>query len=230
MHVGSKAPNPWLCQPISEEPESVEFEELKRHHKHRPPRNRYLKCIFEKTVPYPFTSMSLMPRTDSFNARVRGTSHIDFKTATTGVAAKSMRNELSRLVSTVDDPGAKKVYFSPHMSLISNPPSSRLSIPKCSLFSTCSPVISQSVLKVWICTSPSSRSIPFQLTIIQWLGSYQISRWRPDYSICWPSKTSWYKKPQQVGRAQGQRWSRYFDGFVSHNSSPPIPSSHTPFV
>ena len=50
-----------------------------------------------------------MPRTDSFNARVRGTSHIDFKTATTGVAAKSMRNEISRIVSTVDDPVAKKV-------------------------------------------------------------------------------------------------------------------------
>ena len=46
----------------------------------------------------------------SFNARVRGTSHIDFKTATTGVAAKSMRNELSRLVSTVEDPAAKKVH------------------------------------------------------------------------------------------------------------------------
>ena len=47
-----------------------------------------------------------------FNARVRGTSHIDFKTATTGVAAKSMRNELSRLVSTIEDPATKKVHFS----------------------------------------------------------------------------------------------------------------------
>jgi UTP--glucose-1-phosphate uridylyltransferase len=50
-----------------------------------------------------------MPRSDSFNARVRGTSHIDFKTATTGVAAKTMRNEISRLVATVDDPATKKV-------------------------------------------------------------------------------------------------------------------------
>ena len=50
--------------------------------------------------------MSLSP----FNARARGTSHIDFKTATTGVAAKSMRNELSRLVSTIDDPATKKVH------------------------------------------------------------------------------------------------------------------------
>lgn len=55
---------------------------------------------------------SLMPRPDSFNARVRGTSHIDFKTATTGVAAKAMRNEISRLVSTVDDPQTKKVRTS----------------------------------------------------------------------------------------------------------------------
>ncbi|KAF4598160.1 UTP-glucose-1-phosphate uridylyltransferase [Pleurotus pulmonarius] len=53
---------------------------------------------------------SLMPRPDSFNARVRGTSHIDFKTATTGVAAKAMRNEISRLVSTVDDPQTKKAF------------------------------------------------------------------------------------------------------------------------
>jgi len=54
-------------------------------------------------------SSSLMPRSDSFNARVRGTSHIDFKTATTGVAAKAMRNEISRLVATVDDSATKKV-------------------------------------------------------------------------------------------------------------------------
>lgn len=52
---------------------------------------------------------SLMPRTDSFNARVRGASHIDFKTATTGVAAKAMRNELSALVNTVKDPETRKV-------------------------------------------------------------------------------------------------------------------------
>lgn len=55
-----------------------------------------------------------MPRSDSF--RVRGTSHIDFKTATTGVAAKSMRNEISRLVSTVGDPATKKVR--PHRRLL----------------------------------------------------------------------------------------------------------------
>ena len=76
------------------------------------------------------TSGSLMPRSDSLS-RTRGSSHIvsamfatillclrlrwvislyqDFKTATTGVAAKAMKNELSRLVDTVNDPSAKKV-------------------------------------------------------------------------------------------------------------------------
>lgn len=52
-------------------------------------------------------SDSLMPRSDSF--RVRGTSHIDFKTATTGVAAKAMRNEISALVKSVKDPETKRV-------------------------------------------------------------------------------------------------------------------------
>lgn len=52
--------------------------------------------------------MSLKPGGD-FNARVRGTSHIDFKTATTGVAAKAMRNEIGHLVATVQDPATKKV-------------------------------------------------------------------------------------------------------------------------
>lgn len=54
-------------------------------------------------------SASLMPRTDSFNARVRGSSHIDFKTATTGISAKAMRNDISHLVGTVEDPTTKRV-------------------------------------------------------------------------------------------------------------------------
>ncbi|CAL1707745.1 unnamed protein product [Somion occarium] len=55
-------------------------------------------------------SESLMPKSDSFSARVRGSSHIDFKTATTGVAAKAMRNELSNLVNTVKEPETKKAF------------------------------------------------------------------------------------------------------------------------
>ncbi|KAM5533348.1 hypothetical protein V8D89_013022 [Ganoderma adspersum] len=55
-------------------------------------------------------SDSLMPKSDSFNARVRGASHIDFKTSTTGVAAKAMRNELSALVTTVKDSETRKAF------------------------------------------------------------------------------------------------------------------------
>lgn len=50
-----------------------------------------------------------MPSSESFNVRARGSSHIDFKTATTGISAKAMRNDLSHLVGTVDDPTTKKV-------------------------------------------------------------------------------------------------------------------------
>ena len=52
-------------------------------------------------------SDSLMPRSES--TRVRGQSQLDFKTATTGVAAKAMRNELSNLVRSVSDAQTKKV-------------------------------------------------------------------------------------------------------------------------
>lgn len=115
----------------------LETAEHQRHHRHRnqlirtqsapllisttttsPVHIKYvfIFCLFHlfpylpssPTSPIIMTS-SLMPRSDSFNARVRGTSHIDFKTATTGVAAKTMRNEISRLVATVDDPATKKV-------------------------------------------------------------------------------------------------------------------------
>jgi UTP--glucose-1-phosphate uridylyltransferase len=50
---------------------------------------------------------NLLP-TSSINPRARGTSHFDFKTATTGVIGKSVRNELSNLVSTVKDAQTKK--------------------------------------------------------------------------------------------------------------------------
>jgi UTP--glucose-1-phosphate uridylyltransferase len=61
---------------------------------------------------------SLSPRTESYgSARTRGTSQFDFKTATTGVAAKAMRNEISQLVHTVDDPATKKVIQTLSLSL-----------------------------------------------------------------------------------------------------------------
>ena len=58
------------------------------------------------------TNGGLAPQTPGADptARVRGASHIDFKTATTGVAAKAMRNELGRLVSTVKDQDTKKAF------------------------------------------------------------------------------------------------------------------------
>jgi UTP--glucose-1-phosphate uridylyltransferase len=52
---------------------------------------------------------NLLP-TSSINPRARGTSHFDFKTATTGVIGKSVRNELSNLVSTVKDAQTKKAF------------------------------------------------------------------------------------------------------------------------
>ena len=59
---------------------------------------------------------SLMPKSDS--ARLRGQSQMDFKTATTGVAAKAMRNEISNLVKTVSDPATKKVPSRPRAPAI----------------------------------------------------------------------------------------------------------------
>ncbi|KLO20353.1 UDPGP-domain-containing protein [Schizopora paradoxa] len=50
---------------------------------------------------------SLLPKAAE---RVRGASHIDFKTATTGVAAKAMRNELGNLVKSVEDPETRRAF------------------------------------------------------------------------------------------------------------------------
>lgn len=105
------------CRTIQEEPTAdLDLEQLKRHH--RPTRSPVVRTFRQQLISTTITppvhilsssstmSSSLSP---SFNARVRGTSHIDFKTATTGVAAKAMRNEISRLVSSVEDPTTKKV-------------------------------------------------------------------------------------------------------------------------
>ncbi|KAI6169445.1 UTP-glucose-1-phosphate uridylyltransferase [Pisolithus thermaeus] len=93
---------------------SSEF--LKRHHKPRSSPTRtfsdpqILSTTTTQPIHIPNTMATLVPRADSFNARVRGSSHIDFKTATTGVSAKAMRNELSRLVNTVEDPATKRAF------------------------------------------------------------------------------------------------------------------------
>lgn len=100
-------------------------------------------------------SESLMPKSDSFSARVRGSSHIDFKTATTGVAAKAMRNELSNLVNTVKEPETKKVRPTHRIYSRSRTDfaSARLSTLKCNPFSIFSLVIFRNVQRARTCTS-----------------------------------------------------------------------------
>ncbi|KAK7692934.1 hypothetical protein QCA50_004575 [Cerrena zonata] len=117
-----------ICEPIDEEqdsdspthsdlPAAPSLDVYKRHHRPRPKVTRTQSApqlISTQTTQPIYINQpgmdSLMPKSDSFNARVRGTSHIDFKTATTGVAAKAMRNELSNLVSTVKEPQTKRAF------------------------------------------------------------------------------------------------------------------------
>ncbi|GBE81322.1 Probable UTP--glucose-1-phosphate [Sparassis crispa] len=115
-----------ICEPINEEgpTDDLDLEIHKRHHRPRAPHPT--GSIFP-VGPVPLLSTtttqpvyinhsqitmsdSLMPRSDSFAARVRGTSHIDFKTATTGVAAKAMRNDISNLVKSVQDQETKRAF------------------------------------------------------------------------------------------------------------------------
>ncbi|TFL04825.1 UTP-glucose-1-phosphate uridylyltransferase [Pterulicium gracile] len=129
----SRYPNPssshlrksWTFEPISEEPApEIPVDHIQRHHRPRAKVARtvsapHLQLISTNTTkPIHIHHLSdpsimasnLLPRAESFNARVRGSSHIDFKTATTGVAAKSMRNEISHLISTIEDPATKKAF------------------------------------------------------------------------------------------------------------------------
>jgi len=46
----------------------------------------------------------------SASHRVRGASHFDFKTSTSGVATKAMKNDLSQLVASVQDPLTRKAF------------------------------------------------------------------------------------------------------------------------
>lgn len=107
------------CRTIQEEPTAeLDLEQLKR--RHRPTQSPAAFAVAPQLISTTITppvhilssssnmSSSLLPRND-LSARVRGTSHIDFKTATTGIAAKAMRNEISRLVSSVEDPITKRV-------------------------------------------------------------------------------------------------------------------------
>lgn len=115
-------PRKSICEPIYEEPASdlpaEDLEIYKRHHRPRIPLTRTLSApqLISTTTTRPVhigksasaTMDSLMPRSES--TRLRGQSQLDFKTATTGVAAKAMRNEISNLVRSVSDPQTKKAF------------------------------------------------------------------------------------------------------------------------
>lgn len=146
------------CEPISEEPESPAVSGPRRHHRPRTLLTRtnsapqFLISTTTTSPVYFNMSASLMPRSDSYPARVRGTSHMDFKAATTGVAAKAMRNELSTLVSTVSDPQTRKVRLAPVLYVQTDGrPIIRPSMPRCSHFSISSLAISPNAPSTSIC-------------------------------------------------------------------------------
>lgn len=108
-----------------------------------------------------------MPKTDTLNARIRGSSHIDFKTATTGVAAKAMRNEISRIVSTVEDPATKKVRVCLRFSAMSTLNGYRHSTLKCKAFSTSLRVICPTEQRAKICELSNFSFLFTLLTVFQ---------------------------------------------------------------
>jgi hypothetical protein len=96
---------------------------------------------------------SLAPQTGS--NRTRGTSHFDFKTATTGVAAKAMRNEIAKLVASVEDPQSRKVRAGCYIwriPLLTMPCPRRTSTLRCSLSSTYSHATSPTARRASRCT------------------------------------------------------------------------------
>ena len=81
---------------------------LYQHHSASPhPKVEVRPFLPLRLLSFPLRIMAT--RTNFLNARVHGSSHIDFKTTATGVAANVMRNEISRLVNTVEDPATKRV-------------------------------------------------------------------------------------------------------------------------
>jgi hypothetical protein len=128
-----------------------------------PPPQKLLKQSPKKKM------ANLLPRGDSIHARTRGASHIDFRTATTGVIGKATRNELSQLVNTVQDPQTRRVSFIPpvliffhiHLHL-------RRSIQKCSPFSISLLAILLSVPRLTNC---QSNLVVFTLVLTFFTGS-----------------------------------------------------------
>lgn len=98
------------------------------------------------------SSDSVMHRSESLNACVRGASHIDFKTATTGIAAKAMRNEISNLTKSVQDPDTKQVSIPADLAPLT-PIAPRRSTSRYSLSSTSSRAIPSSAPEARSCES-----------------------------------------------------------------------------
>ena len=73
-----------------------------------PPLPPQKKTQTTKATPPKTQMANLLTPAASFNARTRGASAFDFRTATTGVQGKAMRNELSQLVNTVQNPQQRK--------------------------------------------------------------------------------------------------------------------------
>ena len=58
------------------------------------------------------TLSTSLPDPQIKSARQRGASHVDFKSATSAVASKAMRNELNEMIEGIEDPAARKAFES----------------------------------------------------------------------------------------------------------------------
>ena len=112
-----------LSAPIPEDPSEdledglQERRHKKKHHQPRPslPRTLSAPDLLTTLTSTPTHSHNLrnLPPMSSLAApshRVRGASHFDFKTSTSGIATKAMKNELSHLVASVQDPPTRKAF------------------------------------------------------------------------------------------------------------------------
>ena len=125
--VGVSQPNyqRWEASsaPIPEDPSEdledglQERRHKKKHHQPRPslPRTLSAPDLLTTLTSTPTHSHDLRNQPPMSNLaapshRVRGASHFDFKTSTSGIATKAMKNELSHLVASVQDPPTRKAF------------------------------------------------------------------------------------------------------------------------
>ena len=119
----SPLPSP-ISAPILEDPsEDLEDGLQERRHKKkynqpRPslPRTLSAPDLLISTLTSPPThshdlrDSPAMATLSTVSHRTRGASHFDFKTSTSGVATKAMKNELAHLVASVQDPLTRKAF------------------------------------------------------------------------------------------------------------------------